>query len=50
MPYESYDIISYQYIPLISGIFGKEARTFVDIVVIVNTVVIPSETLAAVAS
>ena len=37
-------------LPLISGIFGNEARTFVEIVVIVKTVVIPNETLAAVAS
>ena len=34
----------------ISGILGSDALTFVDIVVIVNTVVIPNETRAAVAS
>ena len=35
---------------LISGIFGNEALTLVDIVVIVSTVVIPRDTRAAVAS
>ena len=35
---------------LISGNFGKEALTLVEMVVIVSTVVIPSDTRAAVAS
>ena len=35
---------------LMSGILGSEARTLVEMVVIVKTVVMPSETRAAVAS